>query len=330
MYSIDQTEVEGMDVYVLQDSVTQATAKVVPTLGNNCFSFGLPVDGEWVDLIDPPPDLETLKKRPTAYGNPILFPFPNRIRGGEFTFEGKTYRFDKRSKSPTSIHGLLLNKPYRVESTRADDESATLICSLDSREFPEVIRQYPFPFELKITYTLKAAILTMDIEIENLGDVNMPMGFGIHPYFRVLLSPESSPNNVRITVPVAKYWELDEVLVPTGRILNVSEDLDLQIGKPFEGMKFDHVFTEVHLSNGVSRCIIDDQDAKIRLILEADAQFRELVVYTPPNRPSICFEPYTCPTDAINLETRGIDAGVIVLKPGEEFSGTIRIIPEIE
>ena len=330
MYSIDQTEVEGFAVYVLQDSVTQATAKVVPTLGNNCFSFGLPVNGEWVDFIAPPPDLETLRKRPTAYGNPILFPFPNRIRGGEFTFEGKTYRFDKRPESPTSIHGLLLNKPYRVESARADDESATLICSLDSREFPEVIRQYPFPFELKITYTLKAAILTMDIEIENLGDVNMPMGFGIHPYFRVLLSPESSPNNVRITVPVAKYWELDEVLVPTGRILNVSEDLDLQIGKPFEGMKFDHVFTEVHLSNGVSRCIIDDQDAKIRLILEADAQFRELVVYTPPNRPSICFEPYTCPTDAINLETRGIDAGVIVLKPGEEFSGTIRIIPEIE
>ena len=330
MYSIDQTEVEGMDVYVLQDSVTQATAKVVPTLGNNCFSFGLPVNGEWVDLIAPPPDLETLRKRPAAYGNPILFPFPNRIRGGEFTFEGKTYRFDKRPESPTSIHGLLLNKPYRVESTRADDESATLICSLDSREFPEVIRQYPFPFELKITYTLKAAILTMDIQIENLGDINMPMGFGIHPYFRVLLSPESSPNNVRITVPVTKYWELDEVLVPTGRILNVSEDLDLQIGKPFEGMKFDHVFTEVHLSNGVSRCIIDDQDAKIRLILEADAQFRELVVYTPPNRPSICFEPYTCPTDAINLETRGIDAGVIVLKPGEEFSGTIRIIPEIE
>ena len=330
MYSIDQTEVEGFAVYVLQDSVTQATAKVVPTLGNNCFSFGLPVNGKWVDLIDPPPDLETLRKRPTAYGNPILFPFPNRIRGGEFTFEGKTYRFDKRLESPTSIHGLLLNKPYRVESAGADDDSATLICSLDSREFPEVIRQYPFPFELKITYTLKAAILTMNIEIENLGDVNMPMGFGIHPYFRVLLSPESSPNNVRITVPVAKYWELDEVLVPTGRILNVSEDLDLQIGKPFEGMKFDHVFTEVHLSNGVSRCIIDDQDAKIRLILEADAQFRELVVYTPPNRPSICFEPYTCPTDAINLETRGIDAGVIVLKPGEEFSGTIRIIPEIE
>ncbi len=330
MYSIDQTEVEGMAVYILQDSVTEATAKVVPTLGNNCFSFGLPVNGKWVDLIDPPPDLETLRKRPTAYGNPILFPFPNRIRGGEFTFEGKTYRFDKRPESPTSIHGLLLDKPYKVESARADDESATLICSLDSREFPEVIRQYPFPFELKITYTLKAAILTMNIEIENLGDVNMPMGFGIHPYFRVLLSPESSPNNVRITVPVAKYWELDEVLVPTGRILNVSEDLDLQIGKPFEGMKFDHVFTEVHLSNGVSRCIIDDQDAKIRLILEADAQFRELVVYTPPNRPSICFEPYTCPTDAINLETRGIDAGVIVLKPGEEFSGTIRIIPEIE
>ena len=328
-YAIDQIEVDGVQVYVLRDDATKAEAKIAPSLGNNCYSFGLPFKGEWVNLLDAPPDLGTLKQRPTAYGNPILFPFPNRIRGGKFTFEGKTYTFDKPPQSPNSIHGLLLNQPYQVESANADAvNGASLVCRLDSREFPEVMRQYPFPFEIRVTYTLKESILTMGIQIKNLGDGNMPMGFGIHPYFRAPLSAKSSAEQCLITVPASKYWELDQFL-PTGKIFDVEERLDLRRGKPFAGMRFDDVFTGVILSDGVSRCIINDPEAGIRMVLESDAQFRELVVYTPPNRPSICFEPYTCPTDAINLAAKGIDAGVIILKPGEAFSGTIRIIPEM-
>ena len=330
-YRTEQIEVDGVTVYVLKDSATQATAKIIPSLGNNCYSFGVVsiVDDQWIDLIDPPPDLETLKNRPTAYGNPILFPFPNRIRGGVFTFEGKTYQFDKPAESPTAIHGLLLTAPYQVERADADDKSgAMLIARLDSREFPEVMRQYPFPFEIKITYTLQEAVLKMDIRIENLGDTNMPMGFGIHPYFRAPLSLNSSPTETLITVPVTQYWELDEILVPTGKIFDAMGDLELRTGKPFAGMQLDHVFTGVQTANGVSQCTINDREAGMQLTIEADAQFREWVVYTPPNRPSICFEPYTCPTDAINLEAKGIDTGVTVLKPGEVFTAEIRIFPE--
>jgi aldose 1-epimerase len=52
------------------------------------------------------------------------------------------------------------------------------------------------------------------------------------------------------------------------------------------------------------------------------------VVYTSPRRTSICFEPYTCPTDAINLYQRGMDVGLIVLKPGESVSATVKVIFE--
>ena len=63
------------------------------------------------------------------------------------------------------------------------------------------------------------------------------------------------------------------------------------------------------------------------MVMEADAQFREWVVYTPPGRDTICFEPYTCPTDAVNLEARGVPAGVIVLAPQETFAASVRIKP---
>jgi aldose 1-epimerase len=66
----------------------------------------------------------------------------------------------------------------------------------------------------------------------------------------------------------------------------------------------------------------------LRSVVESDAIFRELVVYTPPGRRSICFEPYTCPTDAPNLTARGLNVGLIELAPEETFTGTMRIVAE--
>lgn len=330
-YSVTEKTVDAQgskyQVYTLhQDG--KATAEVVPALGNNCYVFKV-ADGEtWITFIDPPPDLATLEERPTAYGNPILFPFPNRIRNGTWQFEGETYQFDKAPESPTTIHGLLLNQPYQIDKHIADENGATLVCSLDSQNFPDIIRQYPFPFKIEITYTLKAAVLTMRISIKNTGQRNMPMGFGIHPYFPTNLTGAANAAEALITVPAAKYWELDEVLVPTGVQHDVSGTLDLRSGQPFGELKLDHVFTNVQLVNGVSQCRIENRDTGHTLVMESDAIFRELVVYTPPDREAICFEPYTCPTDAINLETRGIPAGIIVLAPDETFSGIVRFMLE--
>lgn len=328
-YAVNGRTVDALEakynVYTLHQE-GKAVAEIVPALGNNCYLFKVADEEVWIDLIDPPPDLATLKARPTAYGNPILFPFPNRIRNGRWQFEGETYQFDKPPESPTTIHGLLLNQPYQVDKHAADENGATLVCSLNSGDFPEVIRQFPFPFTIQIAYTLKDAVLTMRIAIKNTGDRNMPMGFGIHPYFSTNLTGAADASEALITVPAAKYWKLDDVLVPTGQQNDVTGTLDLRNGQPFGQLKLDHVFTDVQLVDNVSRCLIENKDTGHTLVMESDAIFRELVVYTPPGRDAICFEPYTCPTDAINLEARGIPAGVIVLAPNETFSGTVRFM----
>ena len=333
-YSIEKKQVDGFEIYALRHEGT-AVAKVVPALGNNCFVYRVSYQSEWYDIIDPPPDLSTLEQRPTAFGNPILFPFPNRIRDGKWEFEGKTYQFDKSPDSPTTIHGLLLNRPYTVdasfiESTARDfnqPRGAILKCSLNSEEFPDVIRQYPFPFKIEITYTLQDSVLSMYTTIINTGETNMPMGYGIHPYFNVNISGTANAQEALISVPANKYWELDDVLVPTGAILDVKGTLDLRDGQPFGKIKLDHVFTDVQMVDSVSRCSIVNQDTGYGMVMESDSIFRELVVYTPPGRDAICFEPYTCPTDAINLESKGIPAGVIVLSPKESFSALVRFLP---
>jgi aldose 1-epimerase len=34
----------------------------------------------------------------------------------------------------------------------------------------------------------------------------------------------------------------------------------------------------------------------------------------------LCIEPYTCATDALNLQARGVDAGLLTLPPGGRWS----------
>lgn len=68
-----------------------------------------------------------------------------------------------------------------------------------------------------------------------------------------------------------------------------------------------------------------DEACGYQLIQQAGPAFRELVVYTPPNRNAVCLEPYTCATDAVNLQPRGIDAGWRVLEPRAEFRTWIEI-----
>ncbi|MCG9129356.1 aldose 1-epimerase [Candidatus Poribacteria bacterium] len=323
-YSVIDKTVDGFKVYYLQQK-GRAVAEIAPSLGNNCFVFKVSDNDNWINLIDPPPDLATLKERPTAFGNPILFPFPNRIRNGKWEFEGKTYQFDKVPDSPTTIHGLLLNLPYNVDIHEANEDKAILVCSLNSEDYPDVHRQFPFPFIIEITYTLKNSILEMGIEIKNTGNGNMPFGFGIHPYFSTKLTDNADASKALITVPASKYWELDDVLVPTGIQKDVSGTLDLRKGQPFGKLKLDHVFTGVILDGENSLCLIENLDTGYGMVMESDSIFRELVVYTPPGRDAICFEPYTCPTDAINLDAKGIPAGIIVLSPDEIFSGKVRI-----
>jgi aldose 1-epimerase len=205
-YAVTIVEQEGMEVYVLRDQKSDCEARIVPELGNNCFSFSFNVDGEKIDILDPPPSLTVLKQRASGYGTPILFPFPNRIREGKFSFEGQEYQFDTPRPGANSIHGLVISSPWTVEKTEATDEyGAQLVSSIKAADFPDIIRQYPFPFDLRVTYILNDGALIMVTEMKNLGDKNMPMGYGTHPYFRAPLSASSSPQDCQIILPARKY-----------------------------------------------------------------------------------------------------------------------------
>src|SRR5262249_40913504 len=143
-------------------------------------------------------------------------------------------------------------------------------------------------------------------------------GLGTHPYFSLPLSSQSKAEDCLVQVPAAERWELAEFL-PTGKRLPVDPRTDLREGVSLEGRMLDDVLTGVTSQEQRVQSVVMDPQAGLEVAQVADEIFREWVVYTPPGRPCVCIEPYTCPTDAVNLEALGISAGWRVLKPGGEF-----------
>ncbi|MDX1966707.1 MAG: aldose 1-epimerase [Planctomycetaceae bacterium] len=310
-----------MAVVTLADADTGATAQVFPEVGFNCFSFRAMVHGRPVDVLDAVPGFETGKERPTRSGIPILFPFPNRIRAGRFAWEGRDYQLPVTEVQPNAIHGFCFDRPWRVINQGDNFVTGQFQLSVDA---PDRLSFWPADFILEVDYELLHNRLRANFRISNPGSRALPWGLGTHAYFKVPLSPESQPGACTVEAPVSHYWKLAESL-PTGETLPVDESRDLRNGAYFDTLKLDDVLTNVDCVGPQFDCLIVDERAGLQVTQTCPPIFREIVAFTPPNRNCVCLEPYTCPTDAINLAAQGLDVGWRTLAPGSEFHTWIDI-----
>ena len=324
-----ETVADGVQVYLLRDERAWSSARVVPGLGNNLISFqvGLAGRSQALETIYFPSTGDGVKKTAVFAGNPILFPYPNRVRDGQYTFEGTTRDLRSLGRNGYVIHGFVFDAPWQVAEASTDG-GARLVSTLRWEDMPSVQEPYPFPFLLTVAYTLVGATLRMQAWVLNTGRRRLPMGFGIHPYFRLPLAEGGRRQDCLVRVPARKQWELDANLLPTGRVVPVPPDRDYRRPHRLGEQTLDDVYTDLEREASWSECQLMDPAAAVRLKVRADEAFREWVVYAPPDQPTICFEPYTAPTDAINLQNRGIDAGLVVLEPREEWTGIVEFIVE--
>jgi aldose 1-epimerase len=300
----------------LYDDGSGASASVLPSYGFNLFDLRLPVAGEVRPLLVSAPGFADAPSGPGGNGTPILFPFPNRIREGSFSFGGKAFHLT-RNNGPNAIHGFVYDRAWEVVEHRATADEAFVVGRFQlSKHAPEVADKWPADFVIQVRYALAGRCLTMSTTISNPTADDLPYGFGIHPYFRLPFPPGGDPSRTKVVVPASKTWVLKDFL-PTGEVLPVDARLDFREGRPIQGLKLDDVLTGLDFQGDEGVCRLIDLEKGGEFQLGFDRSFRELVVYTPPGKPDvISIEPYTQTTDAINLQAGGVDAGLRVLGHG--------------
>ncbi len=310
-----------MEPIVIRDPNSGAEAKILAEFGFNCFSFQAPVDGELIEVLDAEPGFSADGGRASGNGIPILFPFPNRIREGRYRWNDQDFQLTELDGDGNAIHGFVLDRPWRVTASGTNFVVGEFQLSVDA---PDRLPHWPADFILELRYEVAGSTLGCQITITNPSQDPLPWGFGTHAYFRMPLAGDSGATDCLVQAPAAESWELINCL-PTGKKVPVDGHVDLRDGRRLGDRPLDDVLTGVEPQNGHIETLAMDEKAGLQISQKTDSIFRELVVYTPPTGRSVCLEPYTCVTDAINLEEAGHDTGWLVLPPGEKIQTWINI-----
>jgi aldose 1-epimerase len=312
----------SLDIVTLVDPASGATARVLPGMGFNCFSFQPTLDGRSIELLWSEANFASGQGRSTRSGIPILFPFPGRLSGTTLRFDGRDVPLVIDPKQGCAIHGFVHNRPWRV----LDSQSSSVTGEFHAaRDDAKLLQLWPTDFRVRVCYELRAGRLESTLTVDNPSDRPMPFGLGTHEYFRVPLDENPAGRDAcRVFAPARSYWELAKMF-PTGRLLPADGSRDLSHGMAYGDTHLDDVFTGLESTAGQVVCHVDDPTNGRRVVVEFDDSFRECVAFNPPHREAICLEPYSCAPDAYALAERGIDAGLRVLQPGESFRAQVSI-----
>jgi aldose 1-epimerase len=311
---VETKTIAGRAVYTLHDEKTGSSASVLPSYGFNLYDLRLPVAGEVRPVIDAAADWLENPRQAGRNGTPVLFPFPNRVRDAHYTFQGKSYTLPVNNK-PNAIHGFAIDAEWDVLEHGGERGAWITGRYQISKQSPAMIDHWPSDAILQIKYTLSSGRLTLEADVTNPTAKDLPYGFGIHPYFRIPFTPGGDQSRTNVILPASQFWVLQDFL-PTGETRPVDARLDFRTGQPVKGLKLDDVLTG--LPKDEERvCRLVDLNLRAEFRMRFGPIFRELVVYTPPGDGGvISLEPYTQTTDAINLQARGVDAGLRVLGHG--------------
>jgi aldose 1-epimerase len=310
------------NIVEMTDPKSVSSARVLVSLGFNCFSWR-PVLAEGPrEMLWAEAGFETGDKRPSGSGTPLLFPFPGRIGGAAFRFEGREYRLEPGDAFGNAIHGFVYNRPWRVVEQSDARVVGEFQASVDDAS---ILERWPADFRIRVAYEVRGRELVSEIRYENTGAQPLPCGFGTHAYFRLPLAEGNRVADTIVTAPVERFWELEQ-MIPTGRRLPLPVDQLLSAGLRLDDYQFDTCFTGVRAdADGRVRTRLADPTSGRCVTQTFDAAFTQCVVYTPGHREAICVEPYTCVPDAIRLAAEGHETGLQILEPGEEFATTLRI-----
>jgi aldose 1-epimerase len=299
-YTAERKTVDGIEVIHLADSKQQAEVWIAPTLGFN--SYEMRVKGKRV-FFSPYQTLGEFKAKPTQLGNPFLSPWANRLDHEGFFANGKAYRLNPELKNyrldafRQPIHGLVVFAEWQVTSVKADSKAAQVTAKLEFWRHPDWMEQFPFAHTTEMTYRLRDGVLEVETIIENLSTDPMPVSIGFHPYFQVNDAPR---DQWTVHLAAKEHVELNDKLTPTGETKPVDSPKPVSLA----GRQLDDVYTSLERdSNGIAEFWVLGKQERVKV--RYGANFKVAVVYAPPGRDFICFEPMSGVTNAFNLAHKG-------------------------
>jgi aldose 1-epimerase len=247
----------------------------------------------------------------------VLVPWPNRLRGGEYSFDGRAYQLPLTEPTlRNAIHGLA--RWVRWTPLAVDPSSVTMGVDL----VPQT--GWVFDVRVEVTYALRAdAGLVVSVRAVNNGSGPAPFGAGFHPYLSL---HGHVLDDATLRLPARQRLLLDDAQVPVGMRTVAGGPHDFIRPKRLGGVRLDDAFTDLVVEDGHSSADVLTPSGSAQVWF--DSAFGYLQAFTVANleggHAAVAIEPMTCPADAFNSGD-----GLIVLEPGVAWNATWGIRPLI-
>jgi aldose 1-epimerase len=174
-------------------------------------------------------------ERNSPYFGALIGRYGNRIAGGRFTLEGKTYTLAKND-GPNSLHGGergFDKQVWHAEPFQSDSGQGVVF----TRTSPAGEEGYPGNLEVRVTYTLtEDNALIFDYQATT--DAPTPVNLTQHSYFNLRgttpgsrgVTPGDTLRDILdhvVTLDADRFTPVDSTLIPTGELRGVE-------GTPFD------------------------------------------------------------------------------------------------
>ncbi|TXI71430.1 MAG: aldose 1-epimerase family protein, partial [Flavobacterium sp.] len=210
--------------------------------------------------------------------SPILFPIVGRLKNDTYSIDNKTYELPR--------HGFARNFEFQI----VNQTESSVVFVLESNS--ETFKNYPFEFELRLEYELDENELKIKYSVENKSEATMPFSIGAHPAFAI----ENSFSDYSL-----KFNQTEEF---------ISHELDNE--------QFSNSFRKINSENGQINLnySLFEKDALVFKHLQSNKLtllkknepvlsvqfegFPYLGIWTKPNAPFLCIEPWCGLADNVN------------------------------
>ncbi|MGV9909242.1 aldose epimerase family protein [Streptomyces tendae] len=269
-------------------------------------------DGHPADVVLGFADLDGYVAHPEPYFGALVGRYANRIAGGRFPLDGRTYALAP-NEGPNTLHGGARGFDKRVWDVAAVEEGVRL-----SRVSPHGEEGFPGRLEMSVTYTLDGSG-ALRIVYEAVTDAPTVLNPTNHSYFNLSGSGHAGGHELRLAA--SRITPVDAGLIPTGGLDDVTDTrFDFRRARKV-GSGYDHNFG---LDKGVTDTaeeVAELYDPASGRVLTVATTEPGLQLYTADH----LGEPFA-PGDGIALETQHFPDSPnrpgfpsTVLRPGEVF-----------
>ncbi|HMO40879.1 MAG TPA: hypothetical protein PKC76_16490 [Saprospiraceae bacterium] len=309
MYQLDISPFGNYEKFTLQHPASGNGFALVPAFGA-CL-LDLTFGGRAVlDAYATPQEMERNKWAK----NVVLFPFPNRLRDGRYTWADTTYQCPINDPDTgNALHGFGMSREMRVAEIDLAEDAAAITCLYAGKAIDP---GYPFAFTFAITFKMEApGRFSVEMLFQNDDTQPIPLGFGWHPYLRL----SDTVDTLQLQMPPCARVEVDARMLPTGQRTNYTQFIEFQTIKH---TVFDTCFA-LTTEQPTAEVLLRSPDYGLCLWQETGpGKFNFLQLFTPPHRRSLAIEPMTCNIDAFNN-----GEGRISLAPGTSSHARFGLYP---